>query len=107
MRRKLFILAAAISLALCLGMAWTWRHPQSSGGARRVIMEVHVGGRMLELSEIEERLILGWLPGDHRQIEAQTPPSGMTSQRSVWGLPGVIGVISVRMWNGEGAVGVM
>ena len=107
MRRKLFTLAAAISLALCLAVAWTWRHPRSVGGVRRAIMEVHVGGRVLELSEVGDTLILGWLPGDHREIEVATPPAGMSNKRSAWGLRGVIGVISVRIWNGERAVGII
>src|SRR6185369_10642945 len=52
-------------------------------------------------------MILGWLPGDHRQIEGQTPPAGMSDQRSVWGIPGAVGVTSVRMWNGKWAVGII
>ena len=108
MRRKLFTLAAAISLLLCVAVAWVWRYPQSSGGVRHAIVELPVGGgRVVELSEVSDLLILGWLPGDHRQIEAQTPPAGMSYQRSMWGLPGVAAVISVRMWNGERGVGIM
>ena len=105
MRRKLFILAAATSLVFCLAVAWTWAHPRSVGGVRRVIMEFHAGGRIVELSELPDGLILGWLPGDHRQIEAQTPPAGM--RRSSWGLPGAIGVTFVRMGKGERAVGII
>ena len=36
-----------------------------------------VEGMVNAWSEVGDRLILGWLPGDHRQIEAQTPPAGM------------------------------
>ena len=107
MRRKLFTLATAMSLLLCVAVAWVWRHPQSSGGVRRAIVDLHVGGRVLELSELEDRLLLGWLPGDHRQLEAQPIPAGMSNQRSVWGLPGVGAVISVRIWNGQRVVGIM
>ncbi len=107
MRRKLSTLTAVISLVLCLAVAWTWRHPRSSGGVRHAIMEFPAGGRVVELSEVGDRLILGWLPGDHRQIETQTPPAGMSNRNSVWGLPGVIGVISVRTWNGKWAVGII
>jgi hypothetical protein len=107
MRRKLFTLAAAISLVLCLAVAWTWRHPRSSGGVRHTIMEFSAGARVVELSEVSDLLILGWLPGDHRQIEAQTPPPGMSNQRSLWGLPGIGAVISVRIWTGQRAVGII
>ena len=107
MRRKLLTLAAAVSLVLCLAVAWVWRHPRSMGGVRHVIMELNVGGRMVELAEIEDRLILGWLPGDHRRLEGQTPPAGMSNKKSLWGFPGVCGVISVRMWNGQRAVGLI
>jgi hypothetical protein len=107
MRQKRFTLAAAISLVLCVAIAWTWRHPRSSGGVRHTIAELGVGGRVVELSEVGDTLILGCLPGDHRRIEAQTPPPGLTNQSSVWGIPGVAGVISVRSWNGQRAVGIM
>src|SRR5688572_29984026 len=107
MRQKRFTLAAAISLVLCLAVAWTWRHPRSSGGVRHAIMELGVGGRVVELSEVGGTLMLGCLPGDHRQIEAQTQPPGVTNKSSVWGLPGVAGVISVRSWNGHRAVGII
>ena len=107
MRRKLFTLAAALSLVLCFAVAWTWRHPRSSGGERRTIVEFHVGSRAVELSELQDVLILGWLPRDHRQIEAQAPPPGTTNQRSMWGLPSVGVIIAGRMWNGERAVGIV
>jgi hypothetical protein len=112
MRRRLFTLAAAISLAMCLAVAWTWAHPGSSSGVRRVIVEIPVGGHIVELSELTvqplgEQMILGWLPGDNKQIEAQTPPPGTVSKRSFWGVPGVIILISVDIWNGEGATGIM
>src|SRR5438477_1463132 len=107
MRRKLFTLAAPISLLLCLAVAWTWRHPRSSNGVRHAIVQLPVGGRVLELSEVSDQLILGLLPADHRQIEAQTPPAGMSSQRSAWGLPGVGAVSSIRISNGERAVGII
>jgi hypothetical protein len=51
-RRKLFSFAAAISLALCLVVAWTVWHSRSVGGVLRSIAEVPVGGHMLQLSEI-------------------------------------------------------
>ena len=107
MRKKRFTLAAAISLVLCVAIAWTWGLPRSSGGVRHTIVELGVGGRAVELSEVSDTFILGWLPGDHRQLEAQTPPPGTSDQRSSWGLPGVAGVISVRSWNGRRAVGII
>src|SRR5262245_50431296 len=90
MRRKLFNLAAAISLVLCLAIAWVWRYPRSSGGVRWPIAQVHAAGRVLELSEIGgERLggvlILGSLPPDIRQLDAQPPPAGTSVQRSIRG----------------------
>ena len=106
MRRKLFTLAAAISLLLCVAVAWTWSHPRSVGGVRHTIVEFRAGGRALELSEVGDQLIIGWLPGDHRQIEAQTPPSATPNKRFWWLLPGAAAVISARM-NGERAVGII
>jgi hypothetical protein len=106
MQRKRFILVAVISLLLCLAVAWVWRYPRSSGGVRHAIMDLPAGGHVLELSEVSDQLILGLLPADHRQIEARTPPAGSSSQPSVWGIPGVCGVMSVRM-SGEWAVGVI
>ena len=107
MRRKLFTLAAAISLLVCVAVAWMWRHPPSVGGVRRTITEVHVRGRVVELSELPDGLMRAWLPGDHRQLDEQPPPVGMSNERSLWGLPGVGLLISVRMWNGERGVGIM
>ena len=103
MRRKLVIPAAVISLVLCLAVAWVWRYPRSSNGVRHAIMELPVGGRVLELSEVSDQFILGSLPADFREIEAQ----GMSTQRSAWGLPGVGAVISIHISNGERAVGIV
>jgi hypothetical protein len=103
MRRKLVIPAAVVSLVLCLAVAWVWRYPRSSNGVRHAIMALPVGGRVLELSEVSDQFILGSLPADYREIEAQ----GMSSQRSAWGLPGVGAVMSVRISNGARAVGIV
>jgi hypothetical protein len=116
MRRKLANLAAAVSLGLCLAVAWTWWHPRTAGGVPRVIVEVPAFGSVVQVAEINEALalsdpnavlILGWLPGDYRAVEAQTPPAGAGGARTAWGIPGLVVVMRVRMWNGERAAGVM
>src|SRR5438552_2045874 len=112
MRGKLFTLAATMSLALCIAVAWTWGHPRSSSGVRRVIVEIPVAGHILELSELEvvqlgQEMIIAWLPGDNKQIEAQTPPGGTGDKRSSWGDPHLIMLISVHIWNGERAAGIL
>src|SRR5689334_9839848 len=112
MRRKLFTLAAAVSLALCLAVAWRWRDSGSPTGVPRVILEFPLFGHVVQLQELTimplgDRMIIGLLPSDHRQIETQTPPAGSASSRSLWGVPHVIMLVSVHLWNGERATGIM
>ena len=105
-RRRLFAMACALSLAVCMGVMWEWRQPPLLGGVRRVIVTIPLPSVELELSDIGDALLIGVLPKDHREIEGRTPP-GATSQRRFWGVAGVAAMISVRIWNGEKAVGVM
>src|SRR5690348_8339421 len=112
MRRKLFTFAAAISLVLCLGVAWRWRDTGSPSGIPRVMLEVPLFGHVVvtqELTDMQlgDQMIIGWLPGDWKQMEAHAPPSGAASKRSVTGIPPVIMLISAQTWNGERAVGMM
>jgi hypothetical protein len=117
MRRKLFTFAAAISLALCLAVAWRWRYSGSLTGAPRVIMEIPLGGHIVQLSEVSDsqlgnQMVIGWLPGDYHQfleaqLEAQTPAAGAGFKRSLWGVPPVTTFVSAPIWKGERAAGVM
>jgi branched-chain amino acid transport system permease protein len=64
----------------------------------RVIVEVPAFGFVVQVAEINEALalsdpndvwMLGWLPGDYRTVEAQTPPMGAGNQESAWGIAGL------------------
>ena len=112
MRRKLFTLAAAISLALCLAVAWRWRDPDSPTGIPRVMLEVPLFRHVvvvqeLTMMQVGDEMIVAWMPGDYKQMEAQAPPSGAAPKRSMTGIPPVIMFISAQTWNGERAVGMM
>jgi hypothetical protein len=52
-----------------------------------------------------DQMIVGWMPGDWKQMEAYAPPSGAAPKRSVAGIPAVITLVSAQAWNGERAVG--
>src|SRR5215471_14104944 len=95
MRRKLLNFLTLLSLILCLAVAWTWAHPQSSGGVPRNIAEIRAGGRAINLSEVGMSkvggcLMLATMPRDFWDIGDGTPAAGMTSQRYVRGIRGMI-----------------
>jgi len=112
MRRKVSNLVTVISLVMCVAVTWRWRDSGSPTGVPRVMLEVPLFGHVAELQELTvvplgDRMIICWLPGDYRQLETQTPPAGKADSRSIWGDPRVIVILSVHLWNGERAMGLM